>query len=138
MLTVATLNLMPTSQSMLRDESKRLALLMENAALASQAGGQALAWSGTGNSYRFWKRTKQGEWVRAEPDTLLRPRTLPEDVSIGAVSFDGRHIEPGSLLMLSPELAARAFQVTLRSGSHYATVNGDGLGKVSTAEGVLQ
>lgn len=137
MLTVATLNLMPTTQSMLHDESERLALLIENGALASQAGGQALAWSGAGNSYRFWKRTRGGEWVRIEQDTLLRPRMMPDAISIGDVSFDGRRIEPGSLLMLSPELAARAFHLTLRSEHHYATVSGDGLGKVDVTEGSL-
>lgn len=137
MLGIVTLNLMPTAQSKLRDESKRLAFLMENGALASQAGGQPLAWSGTGNSYRFWKRTKEGEWVRIEQDKLLRPRTLPEAVFIDTVTFDGRRIEPGALVMLSPELAARTFRIDLKSGGHFATVNGDGLGKIHVEEGQL-
>lgn len=137
MLTVVTLKLMPSAQSVLRDESQRLALLMENGALASQAGGQSLAWSGTGNSYRFWKRTKEGEWVRVERDNLLHPRTLPESVFIDAVIFDGRRIEPGSLIMLSPELATRAFRIDLKSGGHFAAINGDGLGKFRIEEGQL-
>jgi general secretion pathway protein H len=137
MLTVATLNLMPTAQSKLRDESKRLAFLMENGALASQAGGQPLAWSGTGNSYRFWLRSKEGEWVRIERDNLLHPRTLPDSIFIDEVRFDGRRIEPGALVMLSPELATRAFRIDLKSGGHFATVNGSGLGKISIEEGQL-
>src|SRR5664279_4459459 len=80
MLSVVTLNLMPNAQSVLHEESQRLALLMENGAMSSQAGGQPLAWSGTGNTYRFWARTKEGEWVRIERDNLLHPRTLPEAV----------------------------------------------------------
>ena len=135
MLSVATLQLMPTAQSVLRDESKRLAFLMENGAMASQAGGQSLAWSGTGNSYRFWKRTKEGEWVRVERDNLLHPRNLPDAVRIGEISFDGRRIEPGSLLILSPELSAKDFKVRLLSGNLYADIVGNGLGKVTVAEG---
>jgi type II secretion system protein H len=135
MLTVVTLNLMPSAQSVLRDESKRLAFLLENGAMSSQAGGQSLAWSGSGNSYRFWKRTREGEWLRIERDNLLHPRTLPQDIHIGEVSFNGRRLEPGSLVMLSPELASKRFKVDLRSGELTTGIVGNGLGKVEVIAG---
>jgi len=135
MLSVATLNLMPNAQTVLREESQRLAFLMENGAMSSQAGGQPLAWSGTGNSYRFWLRTKEGEWVRIERDNLLHPRTLPDDVSIGEVSFNGRRLEPGALVVLSPELSAKDFRVTLLSGDLTSDIVGNGLGKVEVVPG---
>ena len=137
MLTVVTLKLMPSEQSVLRDESQRLAFLMENGALASQAGGQALAWSGTGNSYRFWLRNKEGEWLRIERDNLLHPRTLPEAVTIGEVSFNGRRIEPGSLIVLSPELSAKDFRVSLHSSELVSDIVGNGLGKVEVVAGKM-
>jgi general secretion pathway protein H len=135
MLTVVTLKLMPSAQSVLRDESKRLAFLLERGAMSSQAGGQSLAWSGSGNSYRFWKRSREGEWLRIERDDLLHPRTLPQDIHIGEVSFDGRRLEPGALLMLSPELASKRFKVKLRSGNLNSGIVGDGLGKVEVVTG---
>jgi general secretion pathway protein H len=135
MLSVVTLNLMPSAQTVLREESQRLALLMENGAMASQAGGQPLAWSGTGNSYRFWLRTKEGEWVRIERDNLLHPRNLPEAVRIGEVSFNGRRIEPGSLVVLSPELSAKDFRVSLLSSDLLSDIVGNGLGKVDVVAG---
>jgi general secretion pathway protein H len=135
MLTVATLQLMPSAQTVLREESQRLAFLMENGAMSSQAGGQPLAWSGTGNSYRFWKRTREGEWVRIDRDNQLHPRTLPEAVRIGEVSFNGRRIEPGSLVVLSPELSAKDFRVSLRSSELVSDVVGNGLGKVEVVAG---
>jgi general secretion pathway protein H len=138
MLSVVTLNLMPSAQTILREESQRLALLMENGAMSSQAGGQPLAWSGTGNSYRFWARTKEGEWVRIEHDNLLHPRILPETVHIGAVSFNGHVIEPGSLVVLSPELSAKDFRVSLISGDLMSDVVGNGLGKVEVVAGKTQ
>jgi len=137
MLTVVTLKLMPSEQSVLREESQRLAFLMENGALASQAGGQPLAWSGTGNSYRFWLRNKEGEWLRIERDNLLHPRTLPEAVTIGEVSFNGRRIEPGALVVLSPELSAKEFRVSLHSSELVSDIVGNGLGKVEVATGKL-
>ena len=135
MLSVATLSLMPNAQSVLRDESQRLAFLMENGAMSSQAGGQPLAWSGTGNSYRFWKQTKEGEWVRIERDNLLHPRNLPEAVRIGEISFNGRRIEPGALVLLSPELTAKDFRVSLRSAELVSDIVGNGLGKVTVVAG---
>lgn len=135
MLTVVTVNLMPSAQSVLREEAKRLAFLLESGAMASQAGGQSLAWSGTGNSYRFWKRTREGEWLRIERDNLLHPRTLPQDIHIGEVSFDGRRLEPGALVMLSPELASKRFKVDLRSGELTTGIVGNGLGKVEVVAG---
>lgn len=135
MLTAVTLKLMPSTQSVLRDEATRLAFLMENGAISSQAGGQSLAWSGTGDSYRFWKRSREGEWLRIERDNLLHPRTLPQEIHIGEVSFDGRRLEPGSLVMLSPELASKRFKVELRSGNMVSNIVGDGLGKAQVVAG---
>jgi general secretion pathway protein H len=135
MLTVVTLNLMPSAQTVLREESQRLAFLMENGAMSSQSGGQPLAWSGTGNSYRFWLRTKEGEWVRIEQDNLLHPRTLPEAVRIGEVSFNGHRLEPGALVVLSPELSAKDFRVSLLSSDLISDIVGNGLGKVDVVAG---
>ena len=137
MLTVATLSLMPTAQSVLREESQRLAFLLENGAMSSQAGGLALAWSGSGNSYRFWKRSKEGEWLRIERDNLLHTRTLPEAVRIGEVTFNGRRIEPGALVVLSPELSAKDFRVSLHSGESVSDIVGNGLGKVTVVAGKM-
>jgi general secretion pathway protein H len=138
MLSVVTLNLMPSAQTVLREESQRLAFLMENGAMSSQSGGQPLAWSGTGNSYRFWLRTKEGEWVRIERDNLLHPRTLPEAVRIGDVSFNGHRIEPGALVVLSPELSAKDFRVSLLSSDLTSDIVGNGLGKVEVVAGKTQ
>ena len=138
MLSVVTLNLMPNAQTVLREESQRLAFLMENGAMSSQSGGQPLAWSGTGNSYRFWLRTKEGEWERIEHDNLLHPRNLPDTVRIGDVSFNGHRIEPGALVVLSPELSAKDFRVTLLSDELASDIVGNGLGKVEVVAGKTQ
>ncbi len=45
-LGMTMLQLMPDKRAVLRQETERLALLLENAALEAQASGQALAWSG--------------------------------------------------------------------------------------------
>lgn len=135
MLAIVSLQLMPTEQGVLREESERLAFLLENGAMSSRAGGLPLAWSGSGNAHRFWQRNKEGEWVRIEHDTLLHPRSFPEGVSVEKVTSDDRPLEPGALLILSPELSAKRFRIALQNGSSRSEVVGDGVGKVSVMSG---
>jgi general secretion pathway protein H len=53
-LGMTTLQLMPDNRAVLREESTRLALLLENAGLEAQASGRTLGWSGEGSNYLFW------------------------------------------------------------------------------------
>ena len=76
--------------------------------------------------------------MRIERDNLLRPRILPETVRIGDVSFNGRRIEPGALVVLSPELSAKDFRVTLLSDDLVSDILGNGLGKVEVVAGKMQ
>lgn len=135
MLSVATLQLMPNAQTVLRDEAQRLTFLLENGALSAQSGGQPLAWSGSGNSYRFWKRNADGIWERIERDALLHARELPQDVHIGELSFNGHRLEPGALIVLSPELSSKAFRIRLHNGKFITDIEGNGLGKVTFKNG---
>lgn len=131
MLGIATVKLMPDAQAQLREEAQRLATLMDQAGASARASGQALAWSGTGKEFRFWKRSKQGEWQRVEKDVLLRPRSLPGDVRIGALEMGGRVMPAGTLILLSPETAATLFRIRLVSGERQLKIEGNGLGAVS-------
>jgi general secretion pathway protein H len=132
---LATLQLMPTSQSLLRDESKKLAALLENASASARAGGLSLAWSGSGSSYLFWQRDKEGIWQRINNDRLLRPRDMSDAVRVGPVDFNGKALQPGALVLLSPELSARDYHIRLVSGNYHATLIGTELGRVSVEAG---
>ncbi len=134
MLSFAAVQLMPDEQAQLHDEAERLAFLMEQAGASARAGGQALAWSGSGGEFRFWNRNKQGGWQRVEQDALLHPRTLPDGVRIAAMEIDGRADKPGEMLLLSPETAAQMFRIRLVSGERQLTIAGDGMGAVSVVK----
>lgn len=134
MLGVAAVQLFPDEQRALRDEGERLAYLLEQAAMSSRAGGQALAWSASGREHRFWKRNKQGEWRRVEQDALLHPRSLPEGMRVTLVSMDGQTAKPGEMLALSPELGAPEFELRLSSGDKAVRLSGDGLGHVRVSK----
>ncbi|HLP97890.1 MAG TPA: type II secretion system protein [Sideroxyarcus sp.] len=133
MLGLVAVQLMPDEQAVLREEAERLAYLMQSGGMAAQAGGQALAWSGAGKDYRFWKKDRHGNWLRIERDTLLHPRALAEGVSIARVELNGRLLEAGDKLPLSPALAAPEFRIWLASGERKLAVRGNGLGAVTVA-----
>ncbi len=134
MLGVAAVQLMPDEQAQLREESERLAYLLEQAGASARAGGQALAWSGNGSTFRFWKKNKQGEWRRVEQDALLHPRTLPGGVRIAALEIAGRAADPGEMLLLSPESVTPTFRIRMVSGERQVRIAGNGLGAVSVVQ----
>ncbi len=130
MLGIATVKLMPDEQSQLREEAQRLAVLMDQAGASARAAGLPLAWSGTGKEFRFWKKSKQGEWQSVEKDSLLRSRSLAGDVRIGTLEIGGRDMPPGTMVLLSPETAAPQFRIRLVSGERQMKIAGNGLGAV--------
>ncbi len=131
MLGIVTVKLMPDEQAQLREEAQRLAALMDQAGASARAAGLPLAWSGTGKEFRFWNKSKQGEWQRVEKDSLLRSRSLAGDVRIGALEIGGRAMPPGTMVLLSPETAAPLFRIRLVSGERQVKIAGNGLGAVS-------
>ncbi len=134
MLGIATVKLMPDEQAQLHEEAQRLAALLDQAGASARAAGLPLAWSGTGKEFRFWKKSKQGEWQRVEKDILLRSRSLPGEVRIGALEIGGRSMPPGTMVLLSPETATPTFRIRLSSGERQMMVAGNGIGAVSVMQ----
>ena len=130
-LGLVTVQLMPDHRAQLRDEARRLALLLENAGLEARASGRSLAWSGEKNSYRFFnQKGNYSDWVRIDDDSSFRPRTLPEGVNIGEVSVEGQALKPGEFVLLSAHSFAVPFLIRLSSEYGGASVSGKSTGDV--------
>lgn len=133
-LGLVMVQLLPDQQAPLREESSRLALLLENAGLEARASGRSLAWSGEKNQYRFLSRNQYGEWVRIDDGSLFRPRTLPEGILISEVRVEEQVLKPGEYLLLSAHTFAVPFRIRMSSGSgkefSRADVNGKSTGDV--------
>jgi len=136
-LGLVMVQLMPDQQAPLREESSRLALLLENAGLEARASGRSLAWSGESNHYRFLSKNKFGDWVRIDDGSEFRPRTLSEGISISEVSVEEQPLKPGEYLLLSAHTFAVPFRIRLTSGSgkefSSAYVSGKSTGDVVSA-----
>jgi general secretion pathway protein H len=132
-LGVVVLQLMPDNHSRLREESARLALLLENAGMEARASGRPLAWSAENNVYRFWKKNDYGDWVHLDDDPMFRARTLPEGLSITGVSVEEQALKPGEPMSLNAASFALPFRVRLIAGEYGANVNGSSTGVVSAS-----
>jgi len=115
-LGLVMVQLMPDHSAPLREESARLALLLENAGLEARASGRSLAWSGEKNSYRFLSKNAYGDWVRIDDDSSFRPRTLPEGMNISEVTVEEQAIRQGEFVLLSAHSFAVPFRIRLTSG----------------------
>ncbi len=130
-LGITMVQLMPDNSAVLRQESQRLALLLENAALEAQASGQTLAWSGEASHYRFWKKNEYNDWVRIEDDTPFRPRELPDGIRIGQISIEELTIKPGDKLSMGAYGFVLPFRIRIGNQYGSASIAGKSTGEVT-------
>ncbi|MDH4285569.1 MAG: prepilin-type N-terminal cleavage/methylation domain-containing protein [Gallionellaceae bacterium] len=130
-LGVVMVQLMPDSRSVLREESQRLALLLENAGMEAQTSGQPMAWSFENSSYRFWKKNNYGDWVRIEEEAMFRPRNLPEGIHIAEASVEAQPLKAGERLLLSASSYALPFRLRMSGDHATAHITGSSTGVVT-------
>jgi general secretion pathway protein H len=130
-LGMVVVQLMPDNRAVLREESQRLALLLENAGMEARSSGHPLAWSAEKNGYRFSIKNEYGDWVGLNDDAMFRPRQLPEEVQIAQISVETQPLKPGEPLALSAYSFALPFNIRLISGSASASVIGSSTGAVT-------
>ncbi len=132
-LGATVVQLMPDNRAVLRRESERLALLLENAALEAQASGRPLAWSGEASHYRFWKKNDYNDWVRIEDDTMFRPRELPDGIRISQITVEDLPLKPGDKLSLSAHGFCLPYRIRLGNQYGNAGIIGKSTGDVITS-----
>ncbi|MBI4756227.1 MAG: hypothetical protein HY778_12585 [Betaproteobacteria bacterium] len=89
-MTAASFSMRINDERTLRQESERLALLLELGMRQARLGGDDLAWSCNDRGYAFWKAGAAGQWEALPGDAQLRPRELPGSLRLAARTADGR------------------------------------------------
>jgi general secretion pathway protein H len=128
-LGMTALQLMPDKRATLRQESQRLALLLENATMEAQASGHPLAWSGEHSHYRFWKKNDYNDWVRIEDDPQYRPRELPDGIVINQITIEDKPFAPGEKISLNAN--GRPYHIILSNQYGNTGVSGNSTGDVT-------
>jgi general secretion pathway protein H len=89
MVTLAGAQLMRSPGEAVRDESERLALLLQAAREEAILEGRVFAFGAGRESYRFLRLERDGKLKIAKDDELLRPRQLPPGVTIESFLVEG-------------------------------------------------
>jgi general secretion pathway protein H len=123
---IVGLNLGSNDNERVRDESSRIAALLQTARDEAILQGQVLAVQFKPDGYFFLQVNEKGKLTPLDTDDTLRPRRLPEGMSL-TVDIDGVPAESGAGLIFEPSGQLPAFVLTLRYGAAvWHTRNQDG------------
>jgi general secretion pathway protein H len=117
MVGLAGVQLMRGPGEVVRDESERLALLLQAARDEAILQGRVFAFGAGRESYRFLRLERDGKLKIAADDELLRPRQLPPGVSIESLQVEGaaEGTQPQGVVLL-PSGDLPAFRILLAGG----------------------
>jgi general secretion pathway protein H len=121
---LAGVQLMRSPGEVVRDESERLALLLQAARDEAILQGRVFAFGAGRESYRFLRLERDGKLKIARDDDLLRPRSLAPGVAIESLQIEGATEEAsqkGLVFLPSGDLAS--FRIVLAgSGARWSVV----------------
>jgi general secretion pathway protein H len=117
MVALASAQLVRSPGEAVRDESERLALLLQAAREEAILQGRVFAFGAGRQSYRFLRLERDGKLKIAKDDELLRPRQLAAGVSIESLQVEGAiedAAQKGVVFLPSGDLPA--FRILLAGG----------------------
>lgn len=129
-VTIAALRFGDSDGSRIVREAERLSLLLELARDESISSGNTLGWSAEEVGYRFWRRDAEGIWRELTDHENLRPRTLPEGMTLGEIRVNRVPLGPEEKLMFTPSGVNSAFTLLLKQGEAWRRLNGDVMGRI--------
>lgn len=115
----------------LQQEAERMSLLLETARDEAIAGGNLLGLAPSAHGYRFMKQDATAHWVPLDDNEVLRPRTLPDMVSLENPRVNLQPLLPDTYVAFSPSGVNAPFSITLRTGEVTRILSADALGRVS-------
>jgi len=124
MVTLAGVQLMRSPGEAVRDESERLALLLQAAREEAILQGRVFAFGAGRESYRFLRLERDGKLRITKDDELLRPRQLAAGVAIESLQVEGvAEDAPLKGVIFQPSGDLPAFRILLAgSGTRWSVV----------------
>ena len=117
MVALAGVQLMRSPGETVRDESERLALLLQAARDEAILQGRVFAFGAGRETYQFLRLERDGKLKIAKDDELLRPRQLPPGVAIESLQVEGvAEDTPVKGLVFQPSGDVPAFRILLAGG----------------------
>lgn len=116
-----------------RDEARRLALVLQSAQQQAILEGRPYAFAVTDEGYRFLRLNNEGRLVPIETDELLAPRLLPQAMTLAPVrpKTDGSDNETRyDLILFDPSGEFPAFAMVFEAGEIHWYVQGMSDGQI--------
>ncbi len=120
----------PDERAVLRVEAERLAQLLDLAAEESRLTGSSIGWTGDGSGYRFWRVGDEAQWSEIRDSDLLRPRALPQGMTISELRVENLRPQGEMRLEFNPYGPSPAFMVEIAIGAQRYFVAGSPTGDV--------
>jgi len=135
---LAGVRLMRSPGEAVRDESERLALLLQAARDEAVLQGRVFAFGAGRESYRFLRLERDGRLKITKDDEILRPRQLPPGVAIESLQVEGAAPADASQpqgVVLLPSGELPSFRIVLAGGGARWRVVGSPDGSIRTEAG---
>jgi general secretion pathway protein H len=132
-LGLVTVNLEPDREAPVRDEARRLAVLLQTAQQEAILEGKVLALMIEREGYHFMILSDTNEFKPLTDDEVLRARPLPAGMIISSIDIEGAAENEKPRLLLLPTGELPAFTVVFSQGDVRWRVKGSLTGEV-TAE----
>jgi general secretion pathway protein H len=129
-LGIIGVNLRPNPEIAVRDEARRMALLLQNAQQESILQGKILAVAFEPGGYSFLALDDHGKFKLLD-DEILHSRPLTQGVVVSSVDIDGAKETESPRLLLLPTGELPAFTITLALGQHQWQVLGKPMGEIT-------
>jgi general secretion pathway protein H len=127
--------LRPDDRAVLQLEAERLAELLNLAAAEARLSGQPIAWSADESGYRFWRSGDDELWSEIGDSEMLRARTLPPGMALGAFRVENTPAQATMRLEFSPRGSALAFTIALSLGTQRFSIVGSPIGEMRALPG---
>lgn len=130
MLVSVAIKIFPDERQVLRQETERLGLLLEQARDEAFLSGRSIAWSMQKQSYEFSSLNAERQWAPIVNNQILRARPLPAAVTLSALSINQLPVDLNSRLVFSPSGLNTPFSATLALQGYRLSLQGDSVGRV--------
>lgn len=133
-LGIVSVNLEPDRETPVRDEARRMALLLQTAQEEAILEGKILAVAIERQGYYFLVLDENNEFVPVTQDEVLRARPLPPDMRISEVAIEGVQPEETDApprLVLLPTGELEPFSLIFSQGERRWRVEGNASGEIS-------
>lgn len=132
-VSLIVVNLTRDERTVLENEARRLALILEFSRDEAILGGQPLAWTANLDGYTVARKQHRGQRKKLDADSISISHAWSQSAKLAAQRVAGMPSAVGDPLVFSTSGINLPYELVLAAGSWRVTLSGDIAGKVRIA-----